>query len=165
MMSAFWLSQMLAGFSFIFDLLAFQFARRRITLAILAASTSLLAVHFCLLNAPVAASLMALAACRYLTAIMTTARKMKNGFIVATCLCSALSWQHSTDVLPLLGSLLMTSAAFHPAAKSMRRLTLCGSGCWLVNNMVIGSPVAVAMESAFILSTLVSYWRLTRQAE
>lgn len=159
-MNLFFLSQLLASASFILDLLAFQFSRRAISLALLACSTSLLSVHFWLLDGNSASALMALAACRYLVAIVTTRRGMKWGFLAASLLCGLMTWQHMFDALPLAGSLMMTLAAFQADAMRLRIFTLSGSLFWLINNILAGSPVAVAMETTFMLSTLISYWRL-----
>lgn len=163
-MTAFALSQLLAGVAFGLDLAAFQFTRRSVSLTVLAASTSLLALHFWLLAEPGAAGLMVLAAGRYLTAIFTTRRRWMWGFIAMTGLCGWLSWQSPLSALPLAGSLLMTFAAFHHRAGALRLITLSGSVCWLANDILVGSPMAALMESAFMLSTLHSWWRLNRQA-
>ena len=121
-----------------------------------------LAFHFWLLGESSACGLMALAASRYLLAIVTTSQRGKGGFLCASVLCSGLTWQHTTDIFPLAGSLFMTIAAFQPTAAGLRLITLGGSLCWLINNVLAGSPMAIAMESTFMLSTLVSYWRLKR---
>ncbi|NCB89762.1 MAG: YgjV family protein, partial [Gammaproteobacteria bacterium] len=34
-----------------------------------------------------------------------------------------------------------------------------GSLCWLLNNVIVGSPVAVIMELAFSGSILAAWWR------
>lgn len=164
-MTMFIFSQGLAGLAFFLDLAAFHFTRRAVSLAVLATSTTLLAVHFWLLAQPGAAGLMALAACRYMTAIVTTRPGWLWGFLAAASLCSAVTWDSALSALPLAGSLLMTYAAFHRQADALRLITLCGSTCWLVNNIVMGSPMAAMMESAFMLSTLCSWQRLKRQAD
>ncbi len=163
-MTPFFLSQILAGLSFGLDVLAFQFVRRQRSLQTLACSTSLLALHFWLLGEVSACGLMALAACRYLLATVTTSQRVKGGFLCASVLCSVLTWQHATDIFPLAGSLLMTVAAFQSTATGLRLITVSGSLCWLINNILAGSPMAIVMEGTFMLSTLVSYWRLKRGA-
>lgn len=163
-MTPFFLSQILAALSFSLDLLAFQFVRRERSLLTLACSAGLLALHFWLLDHVSACGLMALAACRYLLATVTTNQRVKGGFLCASLLCSALAWQHPMDIFPLAGSLLMTVAAFQSTAAGLRLITLSGSLCWLINNILAGSPMAILMESTFMLSTIVSYWRLKRGA-
>lgn len=43
--------------------------------------------------------------------------------------------------------------------KRLRELMFIGSGCWLLNNILLGSPMAVLMESVFIGSNLLGYYR------
>ena len=162
-MNLFLLSQLLACGAFILDMLAFQFSRRVVSLTLLACSTSLLALHFWLLDETSASGMMILAACRYLVATLTTRRALKWSFLGASVVCSLMTWQHPADVLPLAGSLMMTLAAFQSDAGRLRILTLVGSLFWLSNNILAGSPVAVAMEATFMMSTLISYWRWVRK--
>ncbi len=161
-MNLFFLSQLLACGAFMLDVLAFQFSRRAVSLMLLACSTSLLALHFWLLDANSASGMMALAAVRYLVATLSTRRALKWCFLGTSVLCSLMTWQQPADLLPLAGSLMMTFAAFQPDAGRLRILTLVGSLFWLSNNILAGSPVAVAMEATFMMSTLISYWRLKR---
>ena len=158
-MNAFLLSQMLAGISFLLDISAFHFQRRAITLTLLTSSTSLLAIHFYLLDQHAAAGLMIIAACRYATAIVTFHRWVMWGFMLGSLLCSIYLWQNLSSILPLMGSLLMTFASFQKRSGKLRGYTLCGSLCWLLNNVIVGSPVAVIMELAFSGSILAAWWR------
>lgn len=158
-MNAFLLSQMLAGISFLLDISAFHFQRRDITLTLLTSSTSLLAIHFYLLDQHAAAGLMIIAACRYATAIITFHRWVMWGFMLGSLLCSIYLWQNLSSILPLMGSLLMTFASFQKRSGKLRGYTLCGSLCWLLNNVIVGSPVAVIMELAFSGSILAAWWR------
>lgn len=158
-MTAFLLSQILAGISFILDISAFHWQRRSITLAALACSTSLLALHFYLLEQPVAAGLMAIAACRFAVAILTLRAGVMWLFMGIAIACSLCFWQGAVSLLPLTGSLLMTFASFQNRAARLRGYTLSGSLCWLLNNILVGSPVAAIMELAFSGSVLLAIWR------
>lgn len=158
-MNVFILSQILAGISFLLDISAFHFQRRAMTLSLLTSSTSLLAIHFYLLDQGAAAGLMIIAACRYAIAIVTFRRWVMWGFMLASLLCSVYLWQNLWSLLPLMGSLLMTFASFQKQSGKLRGYTLCGSLCWLLNNVLVGSPVAVMMELAFSGSILAAWWR------
>lgn len=158
-MTAFLISQVLAGISFMLDISAFHFRRRAITLSVLACSTSLLALHFYLLQQPVAAGLMAIAACRFAVAILTRHRWVMWLFMAVSVICSAYYWQGLSNLLPLAGSLLMTFASFQGKTGKLRVYTLCGGLCWVLNNMIVGSPVAIVMEIAFSGSIALAAWR------
>ena len=158
-MNAFILSQVLAGMSFLLDVSAFHFQRRAITLSLLTSSTSLLAIHFYLLGQSAAAGLMIIAACRYAIAMVTCHKWAMWGFMAGSLLCSAWLWRDIWSLLPLVASLLMTFASFQKQRDKLRGYTLCGSLCWLLNNVIVGSPVAVIMELAFSGSILAAWWR------
>ncbi|MGC6096752.1 YgjV family protein [Citrobacter portucalensis] len=155
-MNTFILSQILAGIPFLLDLCAFFFSKRVITLSILALSTALISIHFWLLNEQMAALLMGIASCRFLVAIKTSARKCMWIFIIISVISCIPTWQSLTDARPLAGSLFMTFAAFQHIGLKLRLFSLMGSFCWLINNVLIGSPVAVVMELAFMGSILIS---------
>lgn len=127
-MNAFLLSQMLAGISFLLDISAFHFQRRAITLTLLTGSTSLLAIHFYLLDQHAAAGLMIIAACRYATAIITFHRWVMWGYMLGSLLCSIYLWQNLSSILPLMGSLLMTLRRFKNAAENYGD-THCAEAC------------------------------------
>jgi len=161
-MSPFVLSQCIASLSFALDLTAFHFRQRHTSLRLLALSTGLLALHFLLLQQSGAAGLMLLAAVRFLTATWSTRREWCWLFCTLAVIFSLATWQMSRDVFPLAGSLLLTLAAFQSHPASLRLLTALGSLCWLINNILVGSPVAVLMELAFMVSTLISYLRFNK---
>lgn len=161
-MTPFLLSQLIAGGSFVCDLIAFFLPRRVATLRLLALSTCLLAVHFALLDQKSASVMMLLASLRYLIATWSTNRKIVGFFCLTALFCSVLTWRNVIDLLPLAGSLLMTLAAFKQDEVKLRLYTLAGSLFWLTNNLLCHSPVAAMMEFAFISSTLVSLYRLYR---
>jgi len=158
-MSDFLISQCIASLSFALDLVAFHFRQRSTSLRLLALSTLLLAIHFQLLDHLSAAGLMLLAALRFLIASWSTRRELCGLFCLLAILISVMSWQTSVDVFPLAGSLLLTLASFQRNEARLRLLTVAGSLCWLINNILVGSPVAVLMELAFIISTVLSYFR------
>lgn len=160
-MSAFLISQLLACISFCLDVSAFHFSRKK-TLCMLALSTSLLSVHFLLLNQTTSCCLMLLAAFRYITALFTQRRALCWLLILAAIVLAALTWNGLRALLPLTGSVLLTYAAFQSAPTRLRRYTAIGSGFWVVNNILAHSPVATLMELAFLSSTLISYFRHRR---
>ncbi|ARJ41906.1 hypothetical protein B1H58_07620 [Pantoea alhagi] len=161
-MSVFMLSQLIAGGSFVCDLVAFFLPGRVAVLRLLALSTALLAAHFALLEQKSAAAMMLLASVRYVIASRTTNPAIAGSFCLIAIICTILTWRNAIDLLPLAGSLLMTLAAFKQDRVKLRLYTLAGSLFWLTNNLLCHSPVAAMMELTFISSTLVSLYRIYR---
>lgn len=159
-MTAFMLSQIIAAISFCSDLIAFYLPKRVYVLRTLALSTFLLSVHFLLLGQHSSAAMMFLACVRFLVATRSTDKRLVYFFLLAALASCALTWQGSTHLLPLGGSLMLTWAANDIR---MRLFTMGGSLFWITNNIVVQSPVAILMETTFFLSTFVSMVRLQRR--
>lgn len=162
-MTFFMLSQLIAAISFCSDLIAFYLPKRVYVLRTLALSTFLLSVHFLLLGQHSSAAMMFLACIRFLVATRSTDKRLVYFFLLAALASCALTWQGTTDLLPLGGSLMLTWAAFQTNDIRMRLFTMGGSLFWITNNIVVQSPVAILMESTFFLSTLVSMMRIQRR--
>ncbi|HCD15223.1 YgjV family protein [Shewanella sp.] len=158
-MSIFVISQLLVTLALLSDLLSFQFRHRRAVLACLLVSGLLISAHFILLNHWSPAILMLVASVRFFVSIFTVDRRLMWLFMAASVTAVALSFNQWLDLLSLAGSLLQTRAAFCRDDKRLRELMFIGSGCWLLNNILLGSTMAVLMESVFIGSNLLGYYR------
>ncbi|WP_023603256.1 YgjV family protein [Aliivibrio logei] len=158
-MSLFFISQVLVAIAIIFDLMSFQFKERKSIVACLFFSGILISSHFYLLEQWTAASLMAIATIRYLISIFSTSAKLKYLFYSASILTTVFTYSGLTSVISCLGSLFQTAAAFNKEDKRLRELMVVGTSFWLLNNYLIGSPTAVLMETLFIGSNLIGYYR------
>lgn len=158
-MSAFVLSQILAGVAICFDLLSFQFKERRRIIVCLIAACLLLAIHFALLERWTATGLGLLAAVRFVAGYLTTSRRVMALFCVATVLVAAVTFQGPLSLLAGLGSLFGTVATFCRDDRRLRQLLLVGTSLWLTHNILAATPAGVLLESLFIGSNLVGYYR------
>lgn len=158
-MSTFLLSQILVGFTIVFDLMSFQFKSQRSIVICLFLAASLNATHFILLEQWTAAGLISLGAIRYLTSIFTTAKVMIAIFSIGSLIVTFFTFVGLISLLACIGSLLKTAATFFENDKHLRQLMIIGTVCWIVHNLFAGSPAAVAMEVLFVLSNLIGYYR------
>lgn len=158
-MSLFVWSQLVVSLALLLDLLSFQLRRREGLLACLALSCALNGGHFALLGQWSAASLLGLASLRFLISMLVVHRGLMRGFMGLACAVVLLTYRGPLDLLGLLASLLQTRAAFCQDDRLLRRWMLLGTLCWLLNNLLIGSPVATLMEGLFLISNLVGYYR------
>ncbi|WP_240620045.1 YgjV family protein [Aeromonas jandaei] len=159
MMSLFLWSQLVVSLALLLDLLSFQLRDRRRILACLALSCALNAGHFALLGQWSAACLLLLASVRFLVSIWLVRRILMWFFMGLACAAALATYQGVLSLIGLLASLLQTRAAFCPDDRQLRRWMLLGTLCWLVNNLLVGSPVAALMEGLFLVSNLVGYYR------
>ncbi|WP_417346805.1 YgjV family protein [Ferrimonas sp.] len=158
-MSPFLLSQALVAVAIALDLSSFQFRQRRRILQCLCLSTLLTSVHFGLLDQWTGAGLMLLASARFAVSMVSTARTWQWVFVASGIVITWLTWSGVPSLLSGVGSTIQTLAAFRRCDRQLRLTMLVGISFWLAHNIVIGSPMAIALESLFILSNLVGYLR------
>ncbi len=158
-MSAFFLSQLLAGVAICFDLLSFQFKERRRIIACLIAACLLIAGHFALLERWTASGLGLLAAVRFVAGYLTTSRRTMALFCGATILVTATTYQGPLSLLAGSGSFIGTIATFCPDDRRLRQLLLIGTSLWLTHNLLAATPAGVLLESLFLGSNLIGYYR------
>lgn len=158
-MSDYVLSQALVAVVFVFDLASFQFRDKRLVLVCLAFSALLLGGHFYLVEAYTGAVLGFVAAARFITAIFTSARWLYFVFLSLVLINGVLSYVGLTTVLATIGSLLSTTAAFSGTDRRFRQGMMLASLFWIVHNILVGSPGAVILETFFLGSNLVGYYR------
>ncbi len=158
-MSAFAISQLLVVIAIGFDLLSFQFKHRRQIIACLVVSCLLVALHFALLGHWTATGLGMVAAVRFIASYCTTSKKMMAFFLVLTLLIAAITFNGMLSVIGCLGSLFGTVGSFCQDDKRLRQVLLVATSLWLIHNILAGSPTAVLLETVFIGSNLLGYYR------
>ena len=158
-MSDFALSQILAGIAFVFGLASFQFKARRSVLLCLCVSVAFNGAHFFLLDRPGPSVLMLLTGIRYLVATISTDRRVMIFFLVITCAAFFTTFKVPVSFLALVGSLIGSFGSFQPSGQKVRLYFMGGNVTRLVHNAFLWTPVGVAMESLFLTSSVVGYWR------
>ncbi len=80
-------------------------------------------------------------------------------FSVVATLVLISTYQSPVNFLPFLGAILGAIGSFHGSDKVLRLCAMVGTAGWVIHNALIGSPAAVALESLFLASNLVGFWR------
>ncbi len=62
-------------------------------------------------------------------------------------------------LVSFVGSTIQTIATFSHSDQRLRLMMLVGISLWLINDLLIGSPMAALMELTFLCSNLVGYYR------
>lgn len=122
-------------------------------------SCLLIGVHFLLLEQWTASALAVVAALRFLVSLKTTSKRTMAGFMMLAVIITVITYAGPLSLLTCCGSLFGTAACFSTQDKRLRQLMLIGTSLWLTNNILVGSPMAVLMESLFICSNLLGYYR------
>lgn len=158
-MSLFIFSQVLVSIAIIFDIASFQFKKRHHVVSCLSIAGLLICIHFILLSQWTAAGLMACATIRYFTSIFTTSRRAMWIFLLINLAITAVTYSGLHSILSLLGATIQTVAAFQKNDKTLRLMMIAGTTCWMIHNIIIGSPAAIIMELLFLLSNVIAYHR------
>lgn len=158
-MTDFALSQIFASISFIFGLASMQFKSRRSILLCLIVSVTFNSVHFYYLGRPEPSALLLLIGLRFLVAVFTTDRKVMFIFLVFNIITFALTFTSLLSLLTLVGTMLGTYGSFQPVERQVRLYFMGGNICWLTHNIAAWTPVGILMETAFLISSLIGFWR------
>ncbi|MDR6982832.1 hypothetical protein J2X32_001450 [Rheinheimera pacifica] len=161
---SFALSQCLAAMAFISGIVAFQRYDRASMLKFWFVSALLNASHFAVLGQYEAALFVGLTAVRFLVAAISPRQRWMYCFLALSTLLIVLSYSNPVNLLPYLAAVVGTVGSFQKNVLLVRALMAVGATAWIIHNLLVGSPVAVLMELAFLSSNLVGYIRSRRQS-
>ncbi|MGF1683880.1 YgjV family protein [Photobacterium makurazakiensis] len=164
-MSAFLLSQILIGIAVCFDLISFQFKEKKKIIKCFVCAVTLIGLHFALLEQWTAAGLMALGAVRYTTSLYTSSQKMTLIFCASTLIITFFTYSGIVSLISCVAALFHNIAAFRKNDKQLRELMIVGTIFWMIHNVLIGSPTAVALEALFLCSNVIGYYRYYIKAQ
>ena len=159
MLSNFIFSQILIAIAICVDILSFQFKEKNKILVCLVISTVLISCHFMLLGHLTAALLGLISVARYLSGIFTTSKRVMWLFLIIILITTISSFEGLLSILGGIGTCFTTIAAFRNDDKRLRQLMFIETTIWIVHNYLAGSPGAVLMETIFLVSNLVGYFR------
>lgn len=155
----FLISQILVGIAFFFDLLSFQFKNRTKILICFCVSSTLLACHFALLSHWTACVVGIVSVIRFVVSYFTASKRVMLLIMALSILVSWVTYSGVLTVLACVGTLIYTYAVFNSDDKSLRIFMMLGTAYWIVHNIIAQSPSAVALDSFFLISNMVGYYR------
>jgi hypothetical protein len=159
-MSPFALSQLLAAIGAVFGIVSFQLRERRSVLLCLTTLSCFNASHFLVLGRTTPAILLLLAATQFITALVSRHWWFAAFYLVAAAVAIGLSYQGLPSWLAFAAFCCGTYGSFQHSDRVLRQCFCAGNICWIVHNVIVGSPVAILIELSFLTSNLVGYWRL-----
>lgn len=157
--SPFLWSQLLAGLAFVAGISAFQLKQRQPMLLCWFLSAALNASHFVVLGQLAAGLFVGFTAVRFLVAAYYPKPPLMWLFLVLSTLLLWQTYQNPLQLLPFLGAIVGTIGSFQRKVVWVRSCMAIGACAWICHNILVGSPVAVAMELAFLASNLLGFWR------
>ena len=124
---------------------------------------ALMALHFLLLGASVAAINCLLCAVRTWVSGRTRHTAVMVLFILLSFLLTLPQLTHPMQLLTIVGTVLSTYALFRLSGSGLRLCMLASSVCWLLNNIWAGSWGGVLLEGSFFIVNGVTIIKLHRQ--
>ncbi|MEP3349592.1 MAG: YgjV family protein [Marinomonas sp.] len=158
-MDNFIISQILLIFTIFFDLISFQFKDRKKILICFFIAAAFNSTHFFLLEQQTAAWLMFMGSIRYFASIFFPSKKVAIPFIIIPILLLFMTYTGISSILSFLGSVIKTAAVFCKHDKMLRLFMMIGTVFWIANNAIVNSPLGVLMESLFLASNIIAYYR------
>ena len=158
-LNAFWISQGLIGLALVSDVISYQMKRREHVLGFFVVSRLLIALHLYLREQPTAAALLGLAAVRFFVSIFTTRHEVMYFFLALSTILTFILYSSWLDIWAWACNVIFTFASFRPNDKQLRQTMMGGTSLWIGYNLFIFSPAAVLLESIFLTSNLVGYYR------
>ncbi len=157
--NAFWVSQGLMVVALGCDLVSWQCKQRRVILSWLTVSTIFIGTHLVLLEEYAAGALIYVATLRFFTSIFSTNPKFMWGFMGLVIAIAVLMYEKPIDLIAIAANLVFNYAAFRPNDKSLRLWTMLGTSIWISFNILIFTPAGIFLESVFLLSNIIGYYR------
>ncbi|MFA6307357.1 MAG: YgjV family protein [Patescibacteria group bacterium] len=153
------LSQIAVTIAMVFDFLSFQFKKRQATILCFIISASLISTHYFLLGKTAAGVITFLSVVRFITSYFSIKKKYLFLFITLNTLSLFFTYNNTSDFIVYIGSVIFMTGNFHADNKSMRKLMMLGTSIFILYNFIIFSPMAVIMESSFLMSNFIGYYR------
>jgi hypothetical protein len=119
-----------------------------------------MSIHFALIGASVAAIGVIINALRSYASIKTQSPKVMWFFIGLIFLMTLPNLNHLPELMTVIGSCVATWALFSKKGIQLRFLILFNSCCWFTHNIWLGSIGGTLVEATFILTNLMTIYRL-----
>lgn len=159
MVDAFIASQILVGIAFLTDFASFQFKDRKKIVLFLCISSVPVSIHYFLLDKNTAGVLVFISVLRYLTSYFST-RKIFMFLLIGLVLLGFLGTYDSYySIIILVAMILFTVGAFQKDDKLLRPLIMMGTVFMIIYDVIIFSPMAILLESFFLVSNVLGYYR------
>lgn len=160
-----WLAQSIGGIAFMVGVMAFwQKDDMRFRYQMMA-FCFIMGIHFALMGATVAAIGVIINGIRSFASIKTQSRKVMWFFIALMWLMTLPNITHFFELLTVIGSSVATWALFSKQGITLRSLILFNSFCWVSHNIWLGSIGGSLVESTFIITNLLTIYRLYQSSK
>jgi Bacterial inner membrane protein len=157
--SGFILSQICAFIALISDMCSFQVKQKHHILIFFIVSMFFVILQYFFLTLYTAAGLMCIGLVRHCVAYFSS---WKGWLVVFSLLYTLAAWYFFDDMKDIwiyLAGMIITFAVFQKQDKYLRIGMFFGTLCVIIYNILVFSPIGILMESVFLVSNMVWYYR------
>ena len=158
-LSAFLLSQILAGCAVVTDGMAMHAKNKKAILLFLVVSCLLLATHFYLLKEWVAAAVVLVNGLRFLVASFTDSKKFMIFFFLLSWGSFYFLYEHWYSWFTLASETLVIISIFQKKEKNLRLFMMAETILWMIHNVFAHTPGGVIIEVLFLANNVIGYYR------
>lgn len=155
----FLISQLLAGVAIIADVFSFQFKERKKIIVFFMIAAICIGLHYLLLERYAAAIIIGVWIIRFFISYHRTDRYLIYVFSTLFTIITFTFYKDIYDVIILIWMTFVTIWVFQKDDKYLRQFMMCGTSCIILYNFLIFSPMWVLLESIFLWSNIVGYYR------
>jgi len=161
-MDVFILSQVLMFIAMICVFIAFQIKDDKWFRLMFVLSGILAASHFILLGAGTAAAMVFINTSRWLISIFSRSRYWFWFYILLFCVSLYFTYTNWISLVPFVAGLIGTLAVFQREQVKARKIYMGVDVLWILNNVLIHTPVGVIAHILFLISGFVGYQRVKK---
>ena len=153
------LSQIFMFCAMITDFLSFQYKKREHTLLLFAASAALISLHYFFLNKVAAGVIVFFSVIRFITCYFTTEKRIMYFFLLLNTSSLFFTYRELIDLIAYSASCIIVVGNFQKDNRLMRKIMMFGTSTFVLYNIIILSPMGIAVEGLFLCSNFLGYYR------
>lgn len=165
MESAFLASQVLMFISLLLVIVAFQIKQDQLFRISFVLAGVFAGAHFLLLGAFTAAVMVFINTSRWLVSIFSKSKYLFWLYIALFCAALYFTYESWLSLIPFVAGILGTMAVFQENQLQGRKVYMGVDLLWIVNNILVNTPVGVISHIMFLLSGIIGYTRLRKDGK
>ena len=158
-MSDFLLSQLLVTVTLIIECCAMQFKNKNYILASLSVSCFFNGFHYLLLDQATAGYIFLFSSVRFLISIKWKFQWISVASLSLSLLITISTYNGILSIIGFMATILITTGSFNHNDKFLRLMMISGGTLWIIHNFILGSPVGLIVETVFVVSSCIGYYR------
>lgn len=156
------ISQVLMFIAVVLIIVTFQVKKDKIFRSLFVISGILAGIHFILLSAPTAALIVFVNASRWFISIFSKNKYWFWLYIVLFIISLYFTYTSWISIVVFFAGVISTIAVFRANQMDARKIYIGVDALWIINNIIIFTPVGIVAHLLFMTSNIVGYQRFRK---